>query len=37
MPTVPMVKEATVKEDGRLLYYYTFPDREEETPEDTDV
>ena len=27
---VPMVKEATVKEDGRLLFYYTFP---AETPQ----
>ena len=22
---VPMEKEKTVKEDGRFLYYYTFP------------
>lgn len=22
---VPMVKEATVKDDGRFLFYYTFP------------
>ena len=24
-PPVPMVKEETVKEDGRILIYYTFP------------
>jgi len=23
--TVPMVKEATVKDDGRFLFYYSFP------------
>lgn len=24
---VPMVKESTVKEDGRFLFYYCFPER----------
>ncbi len=39
-PAVPMVKEAVVKEDGRNLYYYTFPAEPaggEGTPEDADV
>ncbi|MBV9849771.1 MAG: hypothetical protein JO250_08885 [Armatimonadetes bacterium] len=43
---VPMTKEKTVKEDGRFLYYYSFPpeapqppDRgeSEKKPEDADV
>jgi hypothetical protein len=42
-PPVPMVKEATVKDDGRFLFYYTFPDTPrsagpgEKDPEDADV
>ena len=46
-PPVPMVKDATVKDDGRLLFYYTFPpeppqsslvgEPEQTMPEDTDV
>ena len=24
----PMVKEATVKDDGRFLFYYSFPEKD---------
>jgi len=43
---VPMEKEKTVKEDGRFLYYYSFPtdapqpsvrEESEKKPEDADV
>jgi hypothetical protein len=40
LSTVPMLKETTVKEDGRFLYYYTFSTsnlESKETPEDADV
>ncbi len=39
---ISMIKEETVKDDGRILIYYTFPDDQDApappaTQEDTDV
>lgn len=32
LPGIPLVKEETVKEDGRFLIYYTFPEDDTATP-----
>lgn len=29
---VPIIKEETVKDDGRILIYYTFPDDRDAPP-----